>query len=127
MSAGKIPQRLKFHAEWMSEITPKTPVEGLEAERKGSSSSGNKYLFIGLIMLVVMVPVAVGMIETSALWIPMVISLLAGVFLTAGFGLKANSKDIDYMIDAEEEVNVLRKRLIGYSDSQTIKEGKAMA
>lgn len=111
----------------MSEVEPKTPAEGLAAEKRGSLSSGNKYLFTGLIMLLAMVPIAVGMIETSGIWIPMVISLVAGVFLTAGLGLKVSSKDIDYMIDAEEEIGVLRKRLIDHNDEQTIKEGKAMA
>ena len=107
----KSTQRLLFHAKWLSEKVPKTPVEGLEKERRSGSRSGTWYLLIGVVLLAVFIPFAIGRVEDIGMWLPMLIALFTGAFIMGGVALKSAAKDIDFMIDAEQEVSELKRKL----------------
>lgn len=103
--------RERYHSEWLQEDKPLKPVEGLSKERKEVSSKGSSMLFVGFVFILVSLMGILGFLEIENSWMLPVITFIAGSSCVAGLALKYSVKDINYMIEAEEEINSLKAKL----------------
>lgn len=124
MASKKPTERVKMLQHWIKKNSKvKTYTEGLTDERQSVKASGTFYLFVGIVSTILLVPLLTGWIEIEGFILHTVVGVISAVFLALGIALRAAVKDIDYMLEAEAEIESLQKRL-GNEDSTTDKAGE---